>query len=388
MTHRMAPSPNTSVRSSSLSSSPPACSGDRKAGVLKGGGEVIGLSLIETKYPGRSSKMNPFISKMIHVNTLSERLETFAESEGYLFFSGGIGTLSEFAFVWHSRQLEADFDRPLVLFSGSWKRILAQVRNEQMIKFKYFRLIHLCEKAKDAVAVLAKDFAIKYDDPDHLFYKDAVLFDLDGTLVESPEEEFVRSCESLGLFFHMADVRETFRRAGRFPRLAENEKLFFSGVLENLGLTIDGADEMAEYVMGKRSRYPSLYHDVVETLREFRGAGLAIGIISGRPLQQVEEILSAHNLTEWVDFVCPVPYREGLPGRQRIEEAVRALGLAKESIVFIGDDLHEDYLDPRADDVDAILLDRYLTHIANDTPFKIRSLEELRCLVKPRNKKN
>ena len=186
----------------------------------------------------------------------------------------------------------------------------------------------------------------------------------------------------------MADIRETFRRAGRFPRLAENEKLFFLGVLENLGVTSDGAGEIAEYVMGKRSRYPSLYHDVVETLREFRGAGLSIGIISGRPHEQVEEILSAHNLTEWVDFVCPVPYREGLLGRQRIEEAVSPLGLAKESIVFIGDDLHEDYLDPRANDVDAILLDRYLTHIAKDTPFKIRSLEELRCLVKPRNKKN
>jgi predicted Rossmann-fold nucleotide-binding protein len=34
---------------------------------------------------------------------MAGRLERFAGADAFIFFTGGIGTLSEFAFIWHTR---------------------------------------------------------------------------------------------------------------------------------------------------------------------------------------------------------------------------------------------------------------------------------------------
>lgn len=353
------------------------------AGVMRGGGRVLGLSLAETKYPGRIARMNPLITERVHIDSIPERLEYFAGSDGFIFFSGGIGTLSEFSFMWHSLQLEADFDRPLVLLSEGWKRVLARIRNEQMIKYKYYRLVHLCDRAKDAVAVVSNDYSVKYDDPEHLFYKEAVLFDLDGTLVESPEEEFVKSCENIGYFFHMSDAIEAFRKAGGFPDAAENERLFYVNVLENLGIKTRSATEIADYARKGSRQIPHLYHDVADILRYFKENGFSTGVVSARHPVQVKEILSAHDLSGWVDLVCPRNHPAGRADRPGLGDVLESFGFKKDRIVYVGDNFQEDYLAPRSMEIDSILLDRHLTQIANDAAVKIRSLRELKHIVRP-----
>lgn len=352
------------------------------AGVTRGGGRVLGLSPMETKYPGRTAGMNPLITERIEFDSIAERLEFFANSDAFIFFTGGIGTLSEFAFMWHSLQLGADFDRPLVLVSEGWKRVLARIRTAQMVKYKYFRLVHLCDRAKDAVAVVSNDYSLKYDDPKHTFYKEAVLFDLDGTLVESPEEEFVKSCENIGCFFQMPAVIKAFRKAGGIPEASECGRPFYVSVLENLGVEERSATEIADYLRKESGHIPLLYHDVVDILHYFKENGLATGVVSSRDPLQIKEILSAHDLSGLVDIACPRDPPAGRPDRQRFGGILESFDVRKDRMVYIGGNFQDDCLVPRTMEIDSILLDRHLTHIGNDAAFKIRSLEELKHIVR------
>lgn len=343
---------------------------------------MLGVSLAKTKYPERNAKMNPLITESISINSASERLEFFSNSDGFIFFTGGIGTLSEFAFMWHSLQLEADFDRPVVLVSRAWKRILAEIKHEQMVKYKYYKIIHLCEQVKDVVAIVSNDYSIKYDDPRELFYKEAVLFNLDGTIVESPEEEFIKLCENIGYFFHMPDVIESFREAGGLQGPHEREIPYYVNILEHLGITTRSATEVADYICRGGKKIPDLHCDVTDILHYFKENGFSTGVISSRHPSQLKEILSAHNLYGLFDFVGTLNHTAQKPDTRRFNEALEVSGFPTGGMVYIGGKFQEDYLNARAIDVDSILLDRHLTHIFHDDVFKIRSLKELRYVIR------
>jgi FMN phosphatase YigB (HAD superfamily) len=346
--------------------------------------------MAEAKFPKRSAKINPGITDIVHVNSISERLEFLADSDGYVIFTGGIGTLAEFGFIWHSLQVAADFDRPVILLSRGWKHLLAQIKQEQMIKHKYYRIVHICEQVKEAVAIVTNDYSFNYIDPCSIFYKEAVFFDLDGTIVESPAEEFINACENNGYFFHLTDVIASFREAGEFHRCSEGkatgreEVLHRRTVLEHLGMDTRSAARMAEEVCSKGSPIPQLYPDAPDILRYFKENGFATGVISSRSARQVGEILSTYKLSGLLDVV--VPLDRSAPGHRQgpYAEALERYGFRPERLVHIGITLPEESRGPRAIDVDTIVLDRHLTHIHDDEVCKIRSLAELKHLVKHR----
>lgn len=356
------------------------------SGATRGGGEVMGVSLAESKYPKRQAEMNPGLTETVYANTLAERLALFVDADGYIFFTGGIGSLAEFTFIWHSLQVAGDFARPIMFISNHWKRVLAEIKQEQMIKYKYYQQLYVCDRAKDAVALLTNDYSITYEEPGNIFFKDSVLFDLDGAVVESPEEEFVKSCENIGYFFHMPDVitsvAKARRRQGVPERKAKTQDEIFAynmNILGYLGIDTPSATEIARYLCKVNKRIPDLYDDAADILHYFKENGFSTGIMSSRDPFQVEETLSAHRLSSLIDFVIGAP-----EDTTRVDEALEPSGLRKDSMIFIGDNFQKDYLNPRTSEVDAILLDRHLTHILNDEAPKIRSLRELRHLIKRR----
>ncbi|HLO27338.1 MAG TPA: LOG family protein, partial [Geobacteraceae bacterium] len=360
------------------------------SGVSRGGGIVRGIAMAAEKFPKRTAEMNPHITEVAQVNSIAERLEALADSDGYVFFTGGIGTLSEFAFIWHSLQVAADFSRPVILISRGWNHLLADIKREQMIKQKYYRIVHLCERAKDAVAVVTNDYSIKYDDPGGIFSKEAVIFELDGTIVESPEEVFIRLCENFGYFFRMQDVIAQFRKAQRLygplhgKTTTEDAVLYHRHILENLGIDTRAGTELAEYISNELNQTPALYDDVMDTLHYFKENGFSTGIISSRHPLRLEEILSTHKLSGLFDFVGRLDPPAGSSDTRPFHEALVVSGFRTDEMLYIGNNFQEDCQLNRSTDIDSILLDRHLTHILNDEAFKIRSLKELRHLVKPR----
>jgi hypothetical protein len=360
------------------------------AGVMRGGGGVRGVTLDESRFPRRSARMNPRITEVVHADSLSERLERLADADGYIFFTGGIGTLAEFSFIWHSLQVAADFDRPVILISRGWKPLLAKIKQEQMIKQKYYRIVHLCEQVKEAVAIVTNDYSIKYDDPCSLFYKEAVFFDLDGTIVESPAEEFVKACENNGYFFPLPDVVASYRKAGQLQCPPEDKAtrrdkvLHKTAVLEHLGLDRRSAARVAELVCSESRRIPPLYDDAIETLHYFKENGFSTGVFSTRPARQLKEILSTHELSGLFDVVVPLERSASHPDRSPLVETLERCGFQAEKLAHISINLPECRRESGATDVDSIVLDRHLAHILDDRACKIRSLGELKHLVKHR----
>lgn len=351
------------------------------AGVVRGGGDVLGVSLAKTKYPERNARMNPLIAEKVQIKSVSERLELFSRADGFIFFTGGIGTLSEFAFIWHSLQLEAVFDRPLVLLSTGWKRVLFQLRREQMIKYKYYRLVHSCDRPRDAVAVVSGNYAIKYDDPKDVFLKEAVVFDFDGTLVESPEELFIKSCENLGFFFNMPDVIESFRKVERASESSETDVTFYLKLLENLGMRPSSASEVAPYVWKRSMEMPELYGDAAGVVRHFKDHGFATGTVSSRPPLQVKGILSAHGLSGLIDTIRCRRQSPDSSERQSFCGVLESFGFGKDGMIYVGADCRTDQSAARSAGIDAIVLDRHLSHLPDDDPPVIRSLGELKHMI-------
>lgn len=360
------------------------------AGVARGGGVVRGIATAASRFPRRNARMNPRITEIVQADSLSARLELLADADGYVFFTGGIGTLAEFTFIWHSLQVAADFARPVILISRGWKALLAKIRQEQMVKQKYYRIVHLCEQVKEAVAIVTNDYSIKYDDPGSLFYKETVLFDLDGTIVESPEEEFIRACENNGYFFPLPEVVASFRKAGRpgcspgGEATRRDDVSHQTAVLEHLGLDTKAAARVAEQACSERGEIPRLYAGAPETLLYFKENGFSTGVFSARPARQLKEILSTHELSGLFDVVVPLECSASHPDRSPFVEALDRSGYQPKGLVHVGMNLPEGCRAPGATDVDSIVLDRHLAHLLDDRACKIRSLGELKHLVKHR----
>ena len=340
------------------------------AGVNRGGGRVRGIALAAARAPRRKAKMSPLIIANAPVATLGERLERFAGADGFIFFTGGIGTLSEFAFIWHSLQLDADFDRPLVLLGQRWKGVLAQIRTEQMIKYKYYRMLHLCERPADALAVVANDYTLKAVER-HLT-KQNVLFELDGALIESPEETFIKGCENIGRFFHLHDVVAAFRECGGYSLAGSLD--FHVGVLQRLGVEAPAVVEIAAVLCHNHKGLPPLYDDVFDTLNCCKQQGLVIGVVSSRPLSQLQAILVAHGLDGRFDLVCPRSTSSVTGAGADLTGVLQDAGWSADESVYVA--VHPPLIGFDWN-VDVILLDRHLADIGQKTLAELRSLREL-----------
>jgi predicted Rossmann-fold nucleotide-binding protein/FMN phosphatase YigB (HAD superfamily) len=351
------------------------------AGVARGGGVVRGVGMVGSGFPGRTAIMNPLITETVQVHSVAERLETLADSDGYIFFPGGIGTLAEYFFIWHSLQVARDFSRPVILFSRSWSHLLAEIRRKQMIKHKYYGMVHLCEGIKDVMALVTKDFSRKYEGSGCILLKTAVFFDLDGPIVESSQEVFIKHCENSGYFFPIPDVRIAFRRTER-RRVPPGDALSrFLAILEDLGITGKTATGLASAMSRDLSRLPELHGDAVETLHYFKKKGFSIGVLSSRPVSQVQEILSGHSLSALFDFVGILEPSLEKPLARSLEEAFANSGIPRNEVIHIADYFSDNYSCCRSMGIESVLLDRYLANLPGDETFSIRSPGELKYLL-------
>jgi predicted Rossmann-fold nucleotide-binding protein/phosphoglycolate phosphatase-like HAD superfamily hydrolase len=352
------------------------------SGVARGEGVVRGIAMEKAGFPRRSARMNPRITEVINVHSVAERLETLAEADGFIFFTGGIGTLTEYFFIWHSLQVAADFGRPLILLSRTWGQLLAEIRLNQMIKHKYYRMVHLCERVKDAMALVTKDFSMKYDDPGSLFYKTAVFFNLDGSIVESPEEIFIRVCENNGYFFHPADVLAAFRKAGDPWNKNEEEVDRAQALLEELGIKGRIVAHLTTELSREFRQIPQMHEDAADILHYFKNNGFFTGVLSSRQPSQVQEILSVHSLSALFNYVgTPNRLDENLSPAM-LEKALAGSGVRRDGIIHVSDILSAGFPRGTALGVPSILLDRYLAQPFDNESVTIRSFEELMHLVK------
>lgn len=94
-------------------------------GAAEAGGHVIGVTCTEIENY-RTGKANPWVHEVVHRETLRERIHTMmTECDAALALPGGVGTLTEVAFMWNHLLTGATPPRPLILIGSGWKDTLA-----------------------------------------------------------------------------------------------------------------------------------------------------------------------------------------------------------------------------------------------------------------------
>ncbi|HVL72491.1 MAG TPA: phosphoglycolate phosphatase [Beijerinckiaceae bacterium] len=169
----------------------------------------------------------------------------------------------------------------------------------------------------------------------------AVLFDLDGTLVDSAE-----------------DLREALNR------LLAEEGLRAVGLAEIKGMIGDGGTKLLERALaatggdpgraaallprflslyeGHAARRTRPYPGVVETLERLATAGLRLGCVTNKPSAATAEILQALGLARFFGAVVGgdvLPRRK--PHPDQLLHAAEALGVAPSETVMVGDNYHD-----------------------------------------------
>lgn len=213
----------------------------------------------------------------------------------------------------------------------------------------------------------------------------AVVFDLDGTLIDSADDLGAAANRLLA-----AEGRRALsdREVRRF--IGDGSRVFVKRAWAATGTPAqdDGLDDLvarfvAEYesdVAGHTRSYPS----AVETVRRLKSAGLKIAVCTNKPQRPAEMVLARLGFAEHLDAVAGgdrFAYRK--PDPRHLEDTMGLLGATADRTVMVGDNEH-DMAVARGAGTGAVLVTYGYarTPLAEiDADARIDSLDELTTLL-------
>lgn len=162
----------------------------------------------------------------------------------------------------------------------------------------------------------------------------AVLFDLDGTLIESDDQ----AVERLAAWFQRMHIPDPHRKARWLVTKAETPLNHLLTVLDIIGM--DGLlFALPRLFRGHHRTAPDfrLVAGVPEMLRQLRPR-FRLGIVSTRPKDDVLALLRQHHLGELFDVLVTRETTWRLkPHPAPIRHAARALGIHPQACLMVGD---------------------------------------------------
>jgi N-acetyl-D-muramate 6-phosphate phosphatase len=167
----------------------------------------------------------------------------------------------------------------------------------------------------------------------------AVLFDLDGTLVDTADE-FVIVVQTLRAEHDLGEMDPVRIRAS----VSNGAR-----ALVALGLGIDPAEDIFE---SKRLRLLELYSEVLgsaaqpypginELLAELDNRGIHWGVATNKPRAYAEPLLARIDLPPCISLVCPDDVKDRKPHPESLYRNCRDLECAPHEAIYIGDHLRD-----------------------------------------------
>lgn len=201
-----------------------------------------------------------------------------------------------------------------------------------------------------------------------------IFFDMDGTLVwvpgSSQADWFAQQMEALGLTvarerlaYAYARAQERWHREIR-PHLGFSTESFVEWnklILEELGF--DG--ELTQLAVKIQSYWEDpadeLFPEVPEVLAELRRRGIALGIVSHRPLIGIDRSLEKHRLKGFFQW-CASPDSMGI-AHGKLDRAfwaalLQRAGVSPDEAVHVGDDFETDIRGARRAGLHAVWIER------------------------------
>jgi phosphoglycolate phosphatase len=173
---------------------------------------------------------------------------------------------------------------------------------------------------------------------------DLIMFDLDGTLVETAPEIFDAVNDTLR---HFALPEVTQQQVndwiGHGTRELLIQALAFSGKVpvttvrtsDSLAMSVSRFDQHYQQRCGTRSQ---LYPQVLETLTALRGQGVKLAVVTNKEGRYTDTVLNAHNLTPLLDAVVSgdsFPAKK--PDPTGVQSCLNQFGVSHERALFVGD---------------------------------------------------
>jgi len=173
---------------------------------------------------------------------------------------------------------------------------------------------------------------------------DLILFDLDGTLVETAPEIFDAVNDTLR-YFNLAEVtqQQVNDWIGHGTRELLIQALAFSGKVpdttvrtsDSLALSVARFDTYYQQRCGTRSQ---LYPQVRETLTALRGQDVKLAVVTNKEGRYTRTVLNAHGLTPLLDAVVSgdsFPAKK--PDPMGVQSCLSQFGVSPGRALFVGD---------------------------------------------------
>jgi len=173
---------------------------------------------------------------------------------------------------------------------------------------------------------------------------DLIMFDLDGTLIETAPEIFDAVNDTLR-FFALPEVtqQQVNDWIGHGTRELLIQALAFSGKVpdttvrasDSLALTVSRFDKHYQQRCGTRSH---LYPQVRETLTALRQQGVKLAVVTNKEGRYTTTVLNAHTLMPLLDAVVSGDtFAKKKPDPAGIHSCLSQFGVPPERALFVGD---------------------------------------------------
>ena len=159
----------------------------------------------------------------------------------------------------------------------------------------------------------------------------AVLFDLDGVLIDSADAWFQVLNDALKDFKLGPLSRKNFEKRFGFPIERDLEDLF-------IGKTEKEVVKRYDKYFRKRKDLVKLFPNVAEILEDFRSRKLKIALISNSTRAIVNSIINNYKLRKYFDVVIAMEdVKHRKPAPDSVLKACRLLKVKPQNAIFIGD---------------------------------------------------
>ncbi|WP_218093146.1 HAD family hydrolase [Paenibacillus solanacearum] len=204
-----------------------------------------------------------------------------------------------------------------------------------------------------------------------------LLFDLDGTLLDSRDFLIQASYETMEAYFPGACPYDYIR---------ENFGIGFSHYLpqEPSALREEALQRFFTLKMNHYHEKSTVFPGVIEGLKALKESGRRLGIVTNQQKAVTEQALAAFGMADLFDIVVAIEdVAKGKPDPEGIHQAMRAIGAAPETTAMAGDSAY-DLLAARNAGVASVYLTWYeqmetLEHCSPD--WTCASFEQLRAIV-------
>lgn len=160
----------------------------------------------------------------------------------------------------------------------------------------------------------------------------AIIFDLDGTLLDS-DELIIKAYEKVFDTFRPGyKLTEEEKTSFLGPTLATMFSKYFTEDFETLLKVYE------DYAFANKKVYGKLYPNVIEMLNFFKSRGFKLGLVTSRFMRSAEVMLEAFDLTKYFDKIVTLDIvKNPKPDPEGINLVLKEFNVLPDEAIYIGD---------------------------------------------------